>query len=181
MEKELAVVIDWGLVFWILVLGCFFILAFASIVMVLTFFLRQRSLVSRIPAAMTVGGIIYEILPVLLPGERYIVGNVLRTRATDLGADLGQKDCQHLLDHQGDIPIPVTSNGKVVFAFPDWTRWQYGDWEFAYIHQDEKGNWFQRWWPEQREWGGSDSYFLRRRSDITATSCAELPVHVASG
>jgi hypothetical protein len=45
-----------------------------------------------------------EIVPFLRKGEREVSGEVLRSRAVELQADLGQRHAEYLLEHQAEIP-----------------------------------------------------------------------------
>ena len=45
-----------------------------------------------------------EIFSFLKEGEDHISGEEMRSRAKDIGTNLGQKHAEHLLEHQADIP-----------------------------------------------------------------------------
>ena len=71
-----------------------------------------------LPTVITVGGRTYDLLGFLKEGEEYVGGNTMVARAKEMSAHLGQDDGEHLLKHQGDIPVALC--GKVVFVFTDW-------------------------------------------------------------
>ncbi len=70
-----------------------------------------------IPAEMIVGGRVYEILGILQGNERSVVGNVMVDRAKEMNANLGQEDCEHILEHQDEIPVVLRD--RVIFIFPN--------------------------------------------------------------
>lgn len=69
-----------------------------------------------LPTTMTVGGVAYDILS-FLRGEKSVKGNVMVARAKEMNAHQGKAEREHLLAHQGDIPVAL--QGKVVFVFTD--------------------------------------------------------------
>lgn len=114
--------------------------------------------VAILPTEMTVGNVTYEILSFLKEGEESVKGNVMVERAKEMNANLGQEDCQHILNHQSDIPSEL--RGKALFVFTDWRR--PGDSEgVAYVGWNG-GRWVQNWY-----WLGDDWYgnvrVLRRK------------------
>ncbi|MBI5071616.1 hypothetical protein HZB93_01850 [Candidatus Falkowbacteria bacterium] len=113
----------------------------------------------EIPTEMTVGGRVYEILSFLREEDNgFVRGDVMVSRAKELGANLGKEDCEFLLTHQDEIPPAL--RGKVVFVFPDLRR--PGDREHvAYLHWDD-GGWYRHWYWLSDDWDGYDR-LLRRK------------------
>ena len=55
-----------------------------------------------VPEQISISGL--EIFSFLKEGEDHISGEEMRSRAKDMGANLGQKHAEYLLEHQADIP-----------------------------------------------------------------------------
>ena len=114
---------------------------------------------SALPTEMTVGGRVYEILSFLREEDGGSVrGDVMVSRAKELGANLGKEDCEFILAHQADIPVAL--RGKVTFVFPDWRHPDdresvaYVDWRV--------GGWCQGWGWLSDGWYGHGR-LLRRK------------------
>lgn len=96
-----------------------------------------------IPCEITVGCRTYEVLPVLREGDGGTVnGDTMITRAKEMSANLGEKDGQHLLAHQAEIPASL--RGKVAFVFTDWRRPD----DFRHVASVywDGGRWIQSWY-----------------------------------
>ena len=114
---------------------------------------------SALPTEMTVGGRVYEILSFLREEDGGSVrGDVMVSRAKELGANLGKEDCEFLLAHQADIPAAL--RGKIVFVFPDW-RCPGGRGGVACVGWGG-GGWCQDWGWLSYDWNG-DVRLLRRK------------------
>jgi len=83
-------------------------------------FLAVRKWVDLKPegATLTIGGRVYEPLSVLRGGEKKVHGPVVVERAKEMHANFGKEEGEHLLKHQGDIPVELRNS--VVFVFVDW-------------------------------------------------------------
>ena len=114
---------------------------------------------SELPTEMTVGGRVYEILSFLREEDGGSVrGDVMVSRAKELGANLGKEDCEFILAHQADIPVAL--RGKIVFVFPDW-RSPVDREDVAYVGWGGDG-WYQFWGWLASGWLGFDR-LLRRK------------------
>lgn len=80
-----------------------------------------------------------DIVEFLKPNESYVNSDVMRTRAKELNANLGQRHAEYLLKHQE--LIPAEWRGKYYFVFPG-TVWRDsdGDWCVACLYWDG-GRW----------------------------------------
>jgi len=119
----------------------------------------QGLIEKALPKEMIVGGRAYEILGFLREGEKSIVGHTMVERAKEMNANLGEDDGQHLLNHQGGIPVAL--RGKAVFVFPGWRHPD--DPESACCVCWDGGRWVRLWgWLDDGYWGGCDR-LLRRK------------------
>ena len=105
-----------------------------------------------LPDTMTVGGRTYKIISFPHEEEKLDDGNTMVNRAKELKANLDEKEGQHILDHQGDIPAQL--RGKVLFVFTDWRHPVYSE-EIACVCWDG-GCWVQDWRWIGRDWNGDD-------------------------
>jgi hypothetical protein len=117
-----------------------------------------RQLPEALPTEMTVGGRTYEILRILEGDEKSVKGNVMVARATENGANLGEDDGQHLLDHRDEIPVAF--RGKVVFIFTGW-RLPGGPGNVRYVYWSG-GRWAEFWGWLVDDFG-EDCRVLRRK------------------
>ena len=112
--------------------------------------MSEECIKQLLPDTMTVGGRTYKIINFPQEKEEYVNGNTIINRTKKLKANLGEKECRHIKDHQGDIPAQL--RGKVFFVFTDWRR--PGDSEgFADVYWDG-GCWVQGWHWIGHEWAG---------------------------
>lgn len=114
-----------------------------------------------IPIEITVGGVVYEVLPILQDGEISVFGNVVVERAAMLCAELDKKLGEHFLEHQEDIPQSL-QGARLVFAEVTHNRSGYKS--ALMISYSRTGNgWVQNW----RWFGedfGYDCFLLRRKA-----------------
>jgi hypothetical protein len=111
-----------------------------------------------LPTEITVGGRVYEILSFLREGEKSVPGDVMVSRAKELGANLGQEDCEFILAHQADIPAALRN--KVIFVFPDLRRPDVRE-NVAYLYWVDDG-WYRLWNWLSDDWFGN-ARLLRRK------------------
>ena len=103
-------------------------------------------LLNDLPTTMTLGGKTYEILSLNMTEEEKnkeyyypeIRGFESLMRAKEMGANFGEIDGEHILEHQEEIPAAL--RGKVIFIFPRWQKfglskatlhfikWHYNSW-----------------------------------------------------
>ncbi|MBI5071940.1 hypothetical protein HZB93_03580 [Candidatus Falkowbacteria bacterium] len=113
---------------------------------------------SALPTEMTVGGVTYEILSFLKGDEKSVVGHTMVERAKEMGANLGEEDCERFLKNQSDIPAALC--GKVAFVFPDL---RHPD-DREYVADLDWGGdgWYLLWGWLSRDWRGRGR-LLRRK------------------
>lgn len=107
----------------------------------------------KIPLHATIGGYAYELVNFLKPKEKVVSGNTMFCRAEELSADLGQAQVQHILMHQGDIPIEWRA---YTIVFTSWIS--EGRYVNCIVWDGEK--WDRRWSSVQED-GGEMDRFLR--------------------
>ena len=73
------------------------------------------------PDEISISGL--EIFSFLKEGEDHISGEEMRSRAKDMGANLGQKHAEYLLEHQADIP----KDWRSFYLVFSGTCWRYPD------------------------------------------------------
>ena len=105
-----------------------------------------------LPDTMTVGGRTCKIISYLQKKKKHVNGNTMANRTKELKANLGKKECRHILKHQGDIPAQLRE--KVFFVFTDWRHPVYSE-EIACVCWDG-GCWVRLWRWIGRDWNGDD-------------------------
>ena len=124
---------------------------------------------------LTIGNRIYEVLNFLKEGEDHISGKEIIERVKEMKANLGEGDCQYILDNQKDIPEDLKDN---YFIFTDWRRPAHPervacvDW-FGVC-------WVQYWRSLVDDWNGGGRV-LRRKLDTQILSSldeAEIRIYI---
>ena len=64
---------------------------------------------SALPTEMTIAGRTYDILSFLRGEKKSVKGVVMVAGAKEMSAHLGKDDGEHLLKHQGDIPVALVT------------------------------------------------------------------------
>lgn len=114
---------------------------------------------ARLPTTMTIGGRTYDILSFLRGDEKMVKGDIMITRAKEMGAHQGKEDRERLLKHQDEIPVAL--RGKVVFVFTDDRHPAYLGFVYYVYWIDVR--WVKSWFWLGRDW--DDNYrVLRRKS-----------------
>jgi len=96
-----------------------------------------------------------EIVEYIRPGEVYLDGDVMRQRAKELGANLGQRHLEYLEDHQELIP----KEWRKYYLVATGTVWRvgFGD-KYRYFTCLRWDGYDNRWWLDfgwlGHEWGG---------------------------
>src|SRR3989338_10392851 len=108
-----------------------------------------------VPEQISISGL--EIFSFLKEGEDHISGEEMRSRAKDMGANLGQKHAEYLLEHQADIP----KDWRSFYLVFSGTCWRYPDGDLIVPCLGWSGG---RWclcflWLGDG-WGSNDRFFL---------------------
>jgi len=98
------------------------------------------------PTKMVVGERTYRVLSYLPEdgSQNYIGGEEMLSRAEEIANSLEREDCQHLLDHDDDIP---SSMRQFMFLF---TKFRDGD-QMAVVHC-KNNEWTSDWFPIKLAW-----------------------------
>lgn len=116
----------------------------------------QKLAESALPTEMTLGERTYDILS-FLRGEKSVKVDVVVARAKEMNAHQGKAEREHLLAHQGDIPVAL--RGKIVFVFTDDTH--PGDPDGVACVYWSGGRWIRDWLWLDNDWCGN--YRVLRR------------------
>ena len=107
-------------------------------------------LLNDLPTTMTLGGKTYEILR-FTQKDKKVDGWEMKKRAKKMGANLGEIDGRHILNHQDEIPVAL--RGKVLFVFPDWRCDVLFGHPMTFIYW-VNGCWIENWIPGTNDFFG---------------------------
>jgi hypothetical protein len=104
-----------------------------------------------------------EIISFLREGEKSVSGEVMRQRAVKLGANLGQRQAEYLLEHQDEIPREFR---KYYLVFPG-TLWRASDGSLVvpYLSWDD-GRWYLRFHWLRGDWHSHDRLLRPRKQAV---------------
>lgn len=138
--------------------------------------LKQTGAPSILPTEMIVGGVTFEILSFLKEGEDSVTGKTMVNRSKEMNASLGEEDCQHIIEHQSDIPVELRDG--VAFVFTDWRHLGAPE-DVAYVDW-RCDRWVRNWGLLDEGWKGLDRV-LRRKQPFVLPAPVSPPIKIILG
>jgi hypothetical protein len=97
----------------------------------------------KLPTAMTVGGVTYEIIRLVKKGEDTIGGEVMVDRIREAKAMIDEDDYRNIKEHQDGIPVEL--RGFIVFIFTGLKRDRRLDDREVSCFRWNRYHWIRQW------------------------------------
>ncbi len=100
---------------------------------------------------------VYEVLKLLREGDTSISGEEMSSLAKEMNAQLGEEDCNYLLEHEYEIPKELQDDYLI---FPGWRC--PGNPDSVAVLYWSGGRWIQNWHGVEDDWYGHDRLVRRK-------------------